>query len=642
MKRKHKNLILIALGVLILIIIFALIRGKKPKEEYSTVKAVVGPLVQTVSETGTVKPVQEVSLNFLGAGRLSEVYAKVGDEVIVGAPLASLETASLELRKMEAEAGLKIAEANLSKVLAGASSETVAVSWSEIEQAQSSESAARIDLEKVKKTIAENLAQAEKSLRDLESDAPGTSTPQEQAVASAQTALDNARATGQKNVDNSRNSVLLVLSDKVLTGKIALDNLKTILDLDNDNGFLGAKDSSILPANKNSRLVALELLPKAEAAVAAAQKSGAAYDISQAGTVVKDFLSQTNQSLNRAYTLLEATITWAGFSQTQLDSYKTLVSSQSTQVSTASAAVENSVQTFNNARISYETSVASAEENLRQAKVNLDSAILAARNSLSSLRLSGDQQIAAAQARLDSASRTVALSQARLKSISAPARAQDISLAEAQVSQARANLANIEKQISDSVLVAPLSGVITQVNYSAGEQFGTTGQPMVKMLADSNFEIEVDISESDINKVKVGDDAAITLDAFSEDTKFPGRVSSVEPAQTLIQGVVYYKVKITLNDLAGIQADLADKNLALKSGMTANVIITTAKREKALQVPARAVIDQDGRRIVRVLAGNEVLEIPVNVGLRGDEGLLEITDGLVEGDEVITFIRNTK
>ena len=76
--------------------------------------------------------------------------------------------------------------------------------------------------------------------------------------------------------------------------------------------------------------------------------------------------------------------------------------------------------------------------------------------------------------------------------------------------------------------------------------------------------------------------------------------------------------------------------------MTANIVITTAKRDRVLQVPARALIESEGRRLIRVLSGGQVLEIPVTIGLRGDEGLVEIIDGLSENDEVITFIRNAK
>jgi len=640
MKKIHKRLILAIILVIVLVLIFLLIRGRKPKEEYSTTPVVLGSLVQTVNETGTVKAAQEVSLNFLSVGRIAEVMVKVGDEVEVETPLISLEKEALELRKIEAEAGLKIAQANLSKLLAGASGEAVAISRFEIEQAQANESAASIDLEKVKKTVAENLIQAEKTLFDLESSSPTNITPQEQAVNSAKTALDNTKQSGQRNIDSSRDSALLTFSDKILTGKIALDNLNTILEDDNAKNLLGVKNSATLTSTKNSRLLALSMISDTEEALKKARSSGSASDLNQAGSKVRDFLTQTNQALSHAYSLLEATITSATFSQTKLDSYKTLVSSQSSQVSAANNATEAALQAFNNSQTAYSTSVSAAEENLRQAQVNLTSAISTARNNLISLRLSGDQQIAAAQARLDNAKQSVSLARARLNNVIAPARAQDIALAEAQISQARANLASIEKQINDSVLKAPLKGLVIEINYNPGEQFSGAGKPVIKMLANNNFEIEVDISESDINKIKFSDEALITIDAFSNDLTFTGRVSFIEPAQTLVQGIVYYRVKIEFTDLNKINNDLNMIGLALKSGMTANIVITTDKRANALQVPARAIIDREGQRIVRVLENGKVREAVVATGLRGDEGLVEILSGLNEGEEVITFIRS--
>ncbi len=642
MKKIPKKWWLVLLPMAVVIIILIILARGGQEEEYSTIDVVSGPLVQTVSETGTVNPVQEVSLNFLSAGRISSIYVNIGDEVASGTPLASLDTSSLIIRRSEVEAGLRIAEANLSKIIAGASSETVTVSRLEIEQAQANESAARTDLEKVKKTVAENIIQAEKTLRDLESTAANTLTPQEQAVASAATSLDNTKKSNQKLVDNSRTSLLLVLGDRILTGKIAMDNLYTLLEDDDVENVLGVKNSSTLSDTENSRLAALALLPIAESTLVKAKASGSDYDIDVAATAVRNFLSKTNQSLNYAYSLLEATITWAQFTQAELDAYKTLISTQSSQVSAANNAVENSLQAYNNAQLGYDTAVASAEEALRQAQVNLENAISSARNALASLRLSGDQQIAAAQSRLETASSAVLLSRSRLASVSAPARAQDIALAEAQLTQAQAGLASIDKQIADSILVAPLSGVITQVNYEAGEQFGSTGQVMVQMLADNNFNINLDISESDISKVKPGNVAEITIDAFPEDLVLTGSVGFIEPAQTIIQGVVYYKMKIEFKDLKSIQETLQTRNLALKAGMTANVSIITEKRDNVLQVPARAVIEEDGRKFVRVLSGKEVIESPVATGLRGDDGLIEIKSGLNVGDKAITFIKSVK
>jgi len=77
--------------------------------------------------------------------------------------------------------------------------------------------------------------------------------------------------------------------------------------------------------------------------------------------------------------------------------------------------------------------------------------------------------------------------------------------------------------------------------------------------------------------------------------------------------------------------------------MTANVTIITAERDNVVKVPARAIIDKDdGTKIVRLLKDNQLQEVPVTVGLRGDEGLVEVTSGVNPGDQVVTFIKYPK
>ncbi len=639
--KKLKRWLWLLISLLVLAALFWWWRSSRNQEPaYSTVVIEAGPLVQTVSETGTLKPVKEVALNFLSSGRIKTVDVKIGDKVSAGTVLASLDDASLQTRKIEAEAGLSIAQASLSKILAGASSETVAVSRSTISQAQASVASAKTDLEKTQKSVAENIRQAEKTKADLESNSSTTVTSPEQAVVLAQTSLDNAGKVGKKNVDNARSSALLSLNDKILNAKIALDNLNTLLEDDDAEAVLSVKNSALLTKTKDARLVAVNLVPAAEREALAAKAAGSEAAMDVASQAVQALLTQTDLALDYAYAMLEATITSVDFPQSSLDAYKTLVSNQSSQINAARSTVENAVQAFHNAILNYDTSVSAAAENLRQAEAALDSAIIAARNALSNAKLNGDQQIASAQARLESANQNLILAQAQLNSTVAPARTQDVALAQAQVSQAQASLAGIIQQLSETILVAPLEGVVTAVNYEVGEQFGLGGKAMISILVNNSFNVEVDIAESNISKIKVGDVADITLDAFSEDFVLKGVVSFIEPAQTLIQDVVYYKVKIDFADLAATMAQIQSRGLALKSGMTANVVITTDRREKVLQVPARALLERDGSRIVRVLVDGVAQEVPVEIGLRGDEGMIEIVSGLQVGDNVITFTKN--
>jgi HlyD family secretion protein len=642
-KRKKIWLSIVAILVLTIIVLIVWQNKKNQQPQYTTIQAEVGPLSQTVSLTGTVKPVKELALNFLSAGRISDLMIKTGDNISAGQLLAELDYSALILRKNEAEAGLQIAQANLNKLLSGASQQTIAVNQSSVNQALTNQKMAQSELDKVKKTATENIKQAEKSLYDLMDSSANTITSQEQAIVTAQTNLTNTQRTGQRNIDNSRSSGLIVFSDKILAAKIALDNINTILNDDAAKYVLSVKDSSYLQKTKNTRDLSLEDYSAASQAVALAKSTLGSDSFSVAADKTKQFLNRTAQALNYSYSMLEATITSNNFSQAKLDNYKGIISSQSNQINGAITAVESARQGYYNAQMTNETSVLVAQDNLNQAQVNLDSAQLAAQNNLVNIRLASERQISVAQSQLDSAIKAVEVAQAQLNNTRAPARSADIALVQGQISQAQANLASVQKQIDDSRLVAPLDGMVTQVNYEIGEQFSPAGKALITVLVNNNFNIEVDVTESDINKIKIGNQAEITLDAFGPDDIFHGQVYFIEPAQTVIQDVVYYKVKVSFNNSQEIKELTNNRQIIIKAGMTANVTITTDQRDNVIKVPSRAIIEKgDGLRIVRVLRNNQVEDVPITVGLRGDDGLVESIGNIQTGEQIITFIKYPK
>ncbi len=639
-KKKKKLWIILALFIIIVIVVI-IFSGRGQSEEYTTVKATKGPLTQTVFETGTVRPVKEVNLNFLSAGTIEEVSVEVGDEILAGQLLAKLETESLEIRKLEAQAGLLMAQANLSKVLLGVDDRTVEISRRSLDQAKSAEQSAKSELDRLKLSLEESLAQAEKTLYDLQSDDPSNITPQEQVVISAKTSLENTKNTNQKNIDHSINSAIFIFLDKLQIALIAMDNINTILENDDAKHVLSAKNSSWKNKTINSRLIALDLIKEAQEKTNIAQEEKNNDNTSQAAEATQIALSSVRQVLSDAYFMLEATITSSSFPQTSLDSYKSLVNNQISQINLAVSSTESTIQAWQSTNLNYQTAVLSAKENLQQAEVNLNNAINSAVNNVNSLKLSNDQQINSAQSRLNSAISSVLVAEAQLDSTSAPVKQEDINLARAQVSQAEANVASVNKQIEDSNLISPLDGIVTAVNFSVGENFAPGVIPLISILVNNIFEVEVDISESDINKVKIYDEVKITLDSFGDDVIFTGQVYFIEPAQTLIQGVVYYKVKIKFISLENWLAYNEEMRSEIKAGMTANVEITTAFRDEVIKVPSRAIIDQGGGvRMARLLVNEEISEVPVLIGLRGDDGLVEVIEGIEEGDEVVTFIRS--
>ena len=644
---KHKKTWLIIGGIVLVvgfILGWAAWRGSKQnKPQYTTVPAEAGPLRQTVSVVGTVKPLKELALNFLTSGRVTNVAAKVGDSVKTGQLLGELDYSALLLRKNEAEAGLQIAQANLNKLLSGASPEAIAVSQANVEQALANQKTAQAELDKLNKMVAENIKQAEKALNDLTDDGSGVITVQEQAVATAQTNLANLDKTTRENLANAYSSGLIVFSDKILIAKVSLDHINTILTDDDAKYVLSVKDSVYLQRTKDTRTLALETYTAASQAIMTARDGSSDAAFTVAVDKTKQFLNQTAQALAYSYSMLEATITSNNFSQTKLDNYKSIISGQISQINAAISAVESAAQSYENAKLNRETSLATARDNFNQAQVNLDNARQTAQNNLNTVRLTGERQITNAQSQLDAATKAVAVAKAQLGNVKAPTRSADITLAQGQINQALANLASAQKQIDDSRLVAPLDGVVTQVNYEVGEQFSSAGKPFITILVNNNFYIEVDITEADIAKVKIGNPTEITLDAFGPEAIFKGQVYFIDPAQTVIQDVVYYKVKVSFSDSQEIAKLTAEYHTDIKAGMTANVTIITAERDNVVKVPTRAIIDkEDGTKIVRILKDNQLQEMPVTVGLRGDDGLAEVISGISSGDQVVTFIKYPK
>lgn len=588
----------------ILIIILALVTAaagaffllnKKPASQYITARVERGSLTQTVSETGAVKASQEIDLNFPLAGKVARIFAAVGDKVKKDQVLAELDSSDLVLKEKEAEANLLVAQASLAKLLAGAAASELAVSQASLDQAKTAYASALNEAEKIKNTAGVNIAQAQKNLADLYLTSGGAITSQQQAV------------------KNYQAVALTAVDAKIPIAANALDNINTVLTDDDAKNFLGAGNTSLVSATKNNYNLANSSLAAAKASLAAARLSQTDSSVNQALDRALNSLNQTFSALKDCYNLLEASVFGGNFTLTDLNTYKTNISAQQANVTTGLTALQT------------------AQNNLNDGINNLNNAISSAQDDLDTAQADGDQKIASAQAKVDNSYRALQVAQAQLNQLKSGARAQDIDLHQARVSQAQAALDSVKNQIANNIIKAPADGAIIKKNYESGEQF-TAGKPVFSMLGVNNFIIEVDVSEADIIKVSLNDPVEITLDAFGQDLKFYGQINFIEPAETVIQDVIYYKVKINF--------DGQDK--AVKSGMTANASIITARRDDILIMPSRAIVEKNGDKFARLLSGQALKEVPITLGLRGDNGLVEILSGLSQGDTVVTFAQPNK
>jgi HlyD family secretion protein len=204
---------------------------------------------------------------------------------------------------------------------------------------------------------------------------------------------------------------------------------------------------------------------------------------------------------------------------------------------------------------------------------------------------------------------------------------------------AQANLTSAQlayEATQDSTTLSPITGTVANLGYSVGNNVsalsgsGTTssGTPVLIVGTAISYELKIQLSESEINKIQVGQEATITVNAIKDKT-YQGEVVRVDDYGTDTSGVITYNVYVKISD----------PDDQIKPLMSAVITIQTAKHENALVVPNSAVKPYKGGKAVQVKdtskPGNQLKYIQVKTGIKSTNET-EILDGVTEGMEVVT------
>lgn len=276
---------------------------------------------------------------------------------------------------------------------------------------------------------------------------------------------------------------------------------------------------------------------------------------------------------------------------------------------------------------SVSSSVSAADEtSVDTERTNIDTqltSLTSAEQSITSTEADNRTNINVAQANLDAANSALEKAQDELTLVKAGPRQTDIDLAQAELDQAWANYRQSQEKVNKTILKAPMDGVVTAIEKEEGET-AQASSIIVSMMGTEHFQIEANISETDIAKVNLEDGVEITLDALGPSEIFTGQIIEIDPAETVISGVIYYKIASVF--------DVEDERI--KSGMTANLDIQTNRRDNVLCLPYYLIQRVNGQRYVKILENGEAKEKAIKIGLEGEMNV-EILEGLKEGDEVV-------
>lgn len=304
------------------------------------------------------------------------------------------------------------------------------------------------------------------------------------------------------------------------------------------------------------------------------------------------------QKENNALTIDDNVLSAASKAQKNLASVSALLADINSALSQATVSQTVTQVTISN----YISSVAIARASINGAITSLSGAVSAQKN---------------AAAALANAQKTLALEQAGATQANIEAQA-------AQVKAARADLGSAQAQLAKTIITAPFAGIVTKMDAKVG-QIISPNIPEISLINSGAFQVESYVPEINISLIKVGNPATVTLDAYGSDTLFNVKVVSIEPAETFRDGSPTYKTVM--------QFDAQDERI--KSGMTANVIVTTEKKSNVISVPQKIVISKDGQKFVQIKNGKNTVETKVETGSVSTLGQVEITSGLRDGDVLV-------
>ncbi len=197
------------------------------------------------------------------------------------------------------------------------------------------------------------------------------------------------------------------------------------------------------------------------------------------------------------------------------------------------------------------------------------------------------------------------------------------------LSDAQASNETLLSRINKRKIYAPFSGVVAKVGIKAGEAAGSVGSataaPTITLISENDYEVILKVPEISVAKLAVGQAVDIRLDAYGKDVVFPGQITSINPAETIVDGVPVYETKVAFTK--------ADERI--RSGMTANATIVTNKKDGVLAIPADMIkSDKTGAYVNLLVSDDKTERRAVTTGLRSSDSFVEITSGLAEGDRV--------
>jgi HlyD family secretion protein len=291
-------------------------------------------------------------------------------------------------------------------------------------------------------------------------------------------------------------------------------------------------------------------------------------------------------------------------------------------------------------RSSQTQSIATAQTQFSNAQRDVQTAETALTNAKALFNIGGGTQQAVTDARtqLEKAQATLESSRVALQTaqgavgLKGQSDTQDLRNLELAVQQAQITVKNARTDLANTKIYAPQNGVVSAVPSQIGAPASSAGL-LFTLLDDTKVNLPVQVDETEIGQVKLGQSAEVTLDALSGQS-FTGKVTRISPQATVVSNIAVFYVTVTLSNT----------KLVLRPGMSAEAEIIAREIKDAVIVPRRAVESVRTRSyvVVQTGTGEGATTERTRVTTAGDDGTnIAVTSGLNGGETLVLPTRST-
>ena len=639
------NGVLAALLLIVGAVAFGMVgRSIEEPEEIRTVAVERGAVVATVSASGELIAPTDVVLDFPTGGRLVEVLVQPGDRVGVGDALARLDDTDALAQQASARAGVAAAKAGLDRLLNRLTPAQQSLGGSQIAAAAQQVEAAQASLARAESVAAANAVLYAEQVEAARVQAQRLEADRLDQVAMAQANLKAAQAAydqlwaGQTPAQRAVGDAQVAQAEgAVFAAEMALEETEDVADA-NELAY----DVAVEAAD-DARDAADFMLGEAEAVLAGLVEDLADCDpdatpdlcdeLAAAVAQQQTIVGQYEAALIEAEFALDAAVAARRQGEERDEQAVAMAEAQLIQAKLARDLVRAQVEAGREAPTAASLAQAAAAIQLAQTQLaqsmratDVNSVELAAATRDTGLARDA-QATQVARSQLAQAQRSLELAEAQVTVNQEPASDAEITAATAQVDQAQATLDRATRLVEETVLRAPVAGIVASIGSDVGEYVGGGALPgglgFIRLTDVGDLLVEVQFSEADAIRMAVGRPAAVEINARPE-SRLSGTVIRIDPTATVVNQLVTYGARVAL-------AAVPD---GIRPGQTVTVDVIIDEVDNALFVPSSAVEQVGDESYVTVVdEAGEATRRAVRVGLRGD-GTTQILFGLEEGEQV--------